>query len=138
MPGNTFDRSAACWGQRGGYTYRMSVVHIADYKRIGPEAVRALLNFELEPGLTVHRAAWTLAMPDAEYQTSDMDADKMAQLLHDAGLAYFIGNDDQPPALVLRDQSVFRRNFRSLACRETVMGALGTGILIRRNLDLCV
>ena len=111
---------------------------MADYKRIGPEAVGALLAFELAPGLTVHAAAWTFAMPEAEYQASDIDPDRMAQLLHDAGLAYFPGNDDQPAALVLHDEALFRRRFRSLACREAAMNALGTGILIRREADLCV
>jgi len=114
-----------------------SVIHIADYKRLGPEAVHALLACELAPGVTVHQAAWVFAMPAAEYQASDADADAMARLLHQAGLAYFSGNDDQPAALVLHDEALFRASFRALACREAAMNALGTGILIRREPAQC-
>lgn len=113
------------------------IIYLADYKRSGPEAVRALLAFELAPGVSVHAAAWTFAMPEQEYEASDTDPEAMAQLLHDAGLAYFSGNDDQPAALVLHDEVLFRARFRSLACREAAMDALGTGILIRRELDQC-
>lgn len=114
-----------------------AVIHLADYKRTGPEAVQALLAFELAPGCTVHAAAWTFAMSDAEYRASDADADVMAQLLHDAGLAYFSGNDDQPPALVLHDEALFRGRFKALACKEAAMDALGTGVLIRRTPQMC-
>jgi hypothetical protein len=113
------------------------VIDIAEYKRSGPEAVQALLACELAPGVTVHAAAWVLAMPDAEYQASDADAEAMACLLHDAGLAYYGGNDDQPAALVLRDEVQFRQAFRALACREAAMDSLGTGILIRRESGMC-
>lgn len=113
------------------------VVCFADYKRTGPEAVQALLAFELAPGITVHLAAWCFAMPEEEYQASDVDADHMAELLEAAGLAYFSGNDDQPAALVLLDEGRFRRRFHALPCREAAMDALGSGILIRREPGLC-
>lgn len=114
------------------------IIQLADYRRIGPEAVRALLCSQLAPGVTVHAAAWAFAMPEREYEASDLDIDAMAELLNDAGLAYFTGNDDQPAALVLRDESRFRSAFRSLPCREAAMDALGTGILIRREIERCV
>lgn len=113
------------------------IIHLADYKRRGPEAVQALLSFELAPGISVHAAAWLFAMPDAEYEQSAADPEQMAHLLEAAGLAYFGGNDDQPAALVLRDESRFRRQFQALACREAAMDALGSGILIRRDVALC-
>lgn len=114
------------------------LIHLADYKRQGPEAVQALLASELAPGVTVHAAAWVFAMPEAEFAASDADPDRMAELLHEAGLAFFSGNDDQPPSLVLRDADRFRRHFRQLACREAALTALGTGILIRRDPARCV
>lgn len=113
------------------------IIHLADYKRRGPEAVQALLQFELAPGVTVHGAVWVFAMPEAEYEQSDADPEDMTNLLEAAGLAYFSGNDDQPAALVLRDEDRFRRRFRSLACREAAMDALGSGILIRREVGHC-
>jgi len=114
------------------------LIHLADYKRQGPAAVQALLAFELAPGVTVHAAAWVFAMPEAEFEASDCDPDRMAELLHDGGLAFFAGNDDQPPNLVLRDVGKFRARFRQLACREAAIAALGTGILIRREPARCV
>lgn len=113
------------------------LIQLADYKRIGPEAVQALLAVELAPGITVHAAAWVFAMSDAEYQASDADPEVMGGLLHEAGLAYFSGNGDQPAALVLHDAGLFRSRFRLLACREAAMDALGTGILIRREPERC-
>lgn len=115
-----------------------AIIHLADYRRLGPEAVHALLACELAPGVSVHAAAWAFAMPEDEFQASDVDADEMARLLHRAGLAYFPGNDDQPAALVLRDEAAFRAAFRGLPCREAAMDALGTGILIRRDPQMCV
>lgn len=114
------------------------LIPFADYKRQGPEAVQALLAFELAPGVTVHAAAWVFAMPEAEFAASDADPERMAGLLADAGLAFFAGNDDQPPNLVLRDVDRFRRRFHPLACREAALTALGTGILIRRDPARCV
>lgn len=113
-------------------------IYLADYKRIGPEAVQALLNFELAPGVTVHAASWVFAMSDAEYELCDEDPDQMAELLSGAGLAYFSGNDDQPAVLVLQDEALFRRRFRSLPCKEAAMNALGSGILIRKEVARCV
>lgn len=113
------------------------VIQLADYLRRGPAAVQALLACELAPGISVHAAAWLFAMPDEEYARSTADPEVMADLLDAAGLAYFSGNDDQPAALVLRDESRFRRSFRALACREAAMDALGSGILIRRQIEHC-
>lgn len=113
------------------------IIHLTDYKRRGPEAVQALLAFELAPGISVHAAAWLFAMSEAEYAQSTADPEQMASLLETAGLAYFSGNDDQPAALVLRDEDRFRRRFRTLACREAAMDALGSGILIRREIEHC-
>ena len=113
------------------------IIHLADYQRAGPEAVQALLNFDLAANISVHAAAWTFAMPDAEYEKCDADPEQMAALLEAAGLAYFGGNHDQPAALVLRDENLFRRAFRTLACREAAMDALGSGILIRRAIEHC-
>ncbi|MFZ2268217.1 MAG: hypothetical protein WAV95_11635 [Azonexus sp.] len=113
------------------------IIQLADYRRRGPEAVQSLLGFELAPGISVHDAAWLFAMPEMEYEQSDADPEQMASLLDTAGLAYFSGNDDQPAALVLRDESRFRRHFRALACREAAMDALGSGILIRRDVEHC-
>lgn len=120
------------------YTCRMSeIIQLADYRRTGPEAVHALLGFELAPGISVHSAAWLFAMPEAEYQQCNADPEQMASLLDTAGLAYFSGNDDQPAALVLHDERRFCRHFRTLACREAAMDALGSGILIRREIEHC-
>ncbi|MBS1160713.1 MAG: hypothetical protein H6R15_3132 [Proteobacteria bacterium] len=113
------------------------IIHLADFKRSGPEAVRALLAFELAPGISVHRACWVFAMPDAEYAASTEDPERLAALLAEAGLAYFSGNDDQPAALVLHDETLFRRRCQGLACREAAMTALGSGILIRREIEHC-
>jgi hypothetical protein len=113
------------------------IVHLADYKLRGQEAVQALLNFELAPGITVHASAWVFAMTEAEYEQSDADPELAASLLEAAGLAFFSGNHDQPAALVLRDENCFRRRFISLACREAAMDALGSGILIRRDVERC-
>jgi hypothetical protein len=114
------------------------ILQLADYKLSGPAAVRALMACELAPGITVHAAAWTFAMPDAEYEKSDVDADAMAALLEDAGLAWFPGNLDQSAVLVLKSEALFRRKFRALACREGAMDALGSGIRVRRDPALCV
>jgi len=113
------------------------IVQLADYRRRGPAAVQALLTSELAPGISVHAAAWLFAMPDEEYARATADPEAMAALLDAAGLAYFSGNDDQPGALVLRDENRFRRRFLALACREAAMDALGSGILIRRAIEHC-
>jgi len=113
------------------------IIHLADFKRSGPAAVQALLNSELAPGISVHAAAWVFAMSDAEYEQCSADPEQMAGLLDAAGLAYFRGNHDQPAALVLRDENRFRRHFRTLACREAALNALGSGILIRRAIEHC-
>lgn len=125
-------------GAKFSYTSRMAdIIHLADFKLSGPAAVQALLHCELAPGISVHAAAWVFAMPDAEYEKCDADPEQMAAWLDAAGLAYFIGNHDQPAALVLRDETRFRRHFRTLACREAAMNALGSGILIRRTIEHC-
>lgn len=113
------------------------IIHLADFKRRGPQAVQALLESELAPGISVHAAAWVFAMSDAEYAQSTADPEAMAALLKAAGLAYFSGNHDQPAALVLRDEPDFKRHFRTLACREAALQALGSGILIRREIAHC-
>ena len=100
----------------------------------GPDATQVLLSQELAPGVTVHAAAWAFAMPEAEYQRSDIDIERMAQLLQAAGLHLYGGNEDQPPALVLIDEYRFHRFFQALGCREECLTALGTGILIKRHL----
>lgn len=116
------------------------IIDFQDFKRsatvFGPEAVQALLCRELAPGVSVHAAAWTFAMPDEEWQESDIDIDEMARLLTAAGLAYWGGNEDNPAALVLADEAKFRRAFASLGCKEAALAALGSGILIRRQLAL--
>jgi hypothetical protein len=113
------------------------IIQLADYKLRGRDAVLALLNFELAPGMTVHAAAWVFAMTDAEYEQSDADPELAASLLDAAGLAYFSGNHDQPAALVLRDENRFCRRFMSLGWRQAAMDALGSGILIRREIERC-
>jgi len=113
------------------------IIQLAEYKLRGQEAVQALLHFELAPGITVHGAAWVFAMTEAEYEQSDADPELVAALLEGAGLAYFSGNHDQPAALVLLDENRFRHRFVSLACREAAMDALGSGILIRRDIERC-
>lgn len=114
------------------------IIQLADFKLTGPAAVRALLNDDLAPGISVHAAAWVFAMSEEEYANSDADPEPMANLLKMAGLAYFSGNHDQPAALVLGDENRFRRHFRTLPCREAAMDALGSGILIRRAIEHCV
>jgi hypothetical protein len=114
------------------------IVDLATYRLNGPEAVQALLAAELAPGVSVHAAAWTFAMPENEFQASDLDASEMARLLHNAGLAFFNGNDDQPPALVLHDVTLFRHAFHNAGWREAAMTALGSGILIRSDITRCV
>ena len=113
------------------------IIQFADCKLTGPEAVQALLRFELTSDVSVHAAAWVFAMSEAEYEKCDADPEQMAALLDTAGLAYFSGNHDQPAALVLRDETRFRRAFRTLPCREAAMDALGSGILIRREIEHC-
>lgn len=113
------------------------IIQFSDMKLIGPAAVQALLRFELAPGISVHAAAWVFAMPEAEYESCDSDPEQLAALLDKASLAYFSGNHDQPAALVLRDETRFRHTFRTLACREAAMDALGSGILIRRDIGHC-
>jgi hypothetical protein len=113
------------------------IIDFADLKRTGPEAVQALLRCELAPGISVHAAAWLFAMPEAEYEQCAGDPEQMAELLDTAGLAYFSGNHDQPAVLVLHDEKRFRHAFRTLACREAAMDALGSGILIRRDIEHC-
>jgi hypothetical protein len=61
----------------------------------------------------------------------------VVSLLEAAGLAYFSGNHGQPAALVLLDERRFRRRFMSLACRDAAMDTLGSGILIRRDVERC-
>lgn len=113
------------------------IIQFADLRRTGPEAVRALLQCELAPGISVHAAAWVFAMPEEEYEQSDTDPEITARLLRDAGLAWFNGNDDQPAVLVLQNETRFRQHFRTMGCREAALNALGTGILIRREVHLC-
>jgi hypothetical protein len=117
------------------------IIDFQDFKRSaavsGPEAVQALLCRELAAGVSVHAAAWAFAMPDEEWQESDMDIDEMARLLANAGLAYWAGNDDNPAVLVLAHEAKFRRTFASLGCKEAALAALGSGILIRRRPELC-
>ena len=120
------------------YTGAMAeIISLADYRRSGPDAVQALLRSELAPGLSVHAAAWVFAMPDEDYAHCELDPEAVAAALRAAGLAYFPGNADQPAALVLSDENRFRRHFRGLACREAAMDALGSGILIRRDIAQC-
>lgn len=120
------------------YTGAMAeIISLADYQRSGPDAVQALLRSELAPGLSVHAAAWVFAMPDEDYAQCELDPEVVAEALRAAGLAYFSGNADQPATLVLSDENRFRRHFRNLACREAAMDALGSGILIRRDIAQC-
>lgn len=117
------------------------IIDFQDFKRSaavsGPEAVQLLLCRELAPGVSVHAAAWAFAMPDGEWQESDIDIDAIAALLNNAGLTYWPGNDDNPAALVLADEAKFRRAFASLGCKEAALAALGSGILIRRRPEMC-
>lgn len=94
--------------------------------------LRAVLDAQLSPGLTVEQAAHAEVYYQEEGLPSSLELMLHWRLLRQAGLNYATATDTLADAVVLENEALFCARFPELACAAPVLKTCG-GVLLYTN-----